>query len=265
MEGGSGVEETARQTYRSSSYGALAPSEREGDLSMRIRFFTTVTALVLAVAVVTAFGTGAGARTAPKPSKVHHGKAAPAVRVHPNAAVLYDQNADDSGTGIVSQNFTEPENDIYDAQGADNFKLKGKSKIKEVIVTGVYFNGAGPADSVNVTFYKNNGGLPGSQSASYTGLPYTDLSGFGSFDVKVPGLTLKKGTYFVSVQATMAFGVGGEWGWEGNLTAHGSGAAWQNPGDGFGTGCTSYANEVGCIGDLGQGPDFMFTILGKKL
>ena len=44
--------------------------------------------------------------------------------------------------GTVSQDFTDAGFDIYDAQGADNFKLKVKSKVKEVIVTGVYFNGA---------------------------------------------------------------------------------------------------------------------------
>ena len=231
---------------------------------MRVRFFTTLTALALAVAVVAAFGTGAGARPAPKPSAVHHGAAA-AVRVHPNANKnLYNQNNNDSGIGIVSQDF-EATFDAYDSQGADNFKLKAKSAVKEVVVTGVYFNGSGPANAVNVYFYKDNGGLPGAQSASFIGLPYTDLSGFGSFDVKVPSLTLKKGNYWVSVQARMDFGVGGEWGWEGNLVAHGAGAAWQNPGDGFSTGCTTYANEVGCLGNLGQGPDFMFQIKGKKL
>ena len=37
----------------------------------------------------------------------------------------------------------------------------------------------------------------------------------------------------------------------------------ENPGDGFATGCTSYANMQNCIGALGEGPDFMFTVMGE--
>jgi hypothetical protein len=230
---------------------------------MRVRFFTVLTALALAVAVVAAFGTGAGARPAPKPAAVHHGKAAAGVRPHSVGKVLYDQNNNDAGVGIVSQNF-EAAFDIYDSQGADTVKIKQTLvKANEVVVTGVYFNGSGPATSVNVTFYKNSGGLPGGTSASYTGLAYTDLSGFGSFDIKFPTLKLKKGTYWVSVQANMDFGSGGEWGWETTSIQHGTAAVWQNPGNGFSTGCTTYANMQGCIGALGEGPDFMFTIKGK--
>ena len=118
---------------------------------------------------------------------------------------------------------------------------------------------------MNVTFYKNNGGLPGAQSASFTGLPYTDLTGFGSFDVLIPTLTLRSGHVLGLGPGHDGLRVGGEWGWDGNLSPHGPAAAWQNPGDGFGTGCTTYANEVGCLGDIGQGPDLMFPIKGKKV
>ncbi|HEV8692354.1 MAG TPA: hypothetical protein VGQ91_18760, partial [Ideonella sp.] len=37
-------------------------------------------------------------------------------------ATLYDQNNDDNGIGIVSQNF-EATFDAYDAQGADDFAV----------------------------------------------------------------------------------------------------------------------------------------------
>jgi len=231
---------------------------------MRVRFFTVLTALALAVAVVAAFGTGAGARPAPKPAAVHNGKAAAGVRPHSLAKVLYDQNNNDAGVGIVSQNF-ETAFDAYDSQGADNFKLKAtSSKVNEVVVTGVYFNGSGPATSVNVTFYKNAAGLPGGTSASYTGLAYTDLSGFGSFDVKTPGLKLKKGTYWVSVQANMDFGTGGEWAWETRSVQNGAAGVWRNPGNGFSTGCTTYTAVTTCIA-AGEGPDWMFTVKGKIL
>jgi len=259
MKGGRRIHRAA-DNDRLEGMACSAVPEKKG-IRMRVRFFTVLTALALAVAVVAAFGTGAGARPAPKPSAVHHGKAQVGVRPHGVAKVLYDQNSDDNGIGISSQDF-EASFDAFDAQGADNFKIKQTlTKVNEVVVTGVYFNGSGPAASVNVTFYKNSGGAPGSVSAAFTGLAYTDL-GFGSFDVKTPTLKLKKGTYWVSVQARMDFSAGGQWGWETRNTQKGAPAMWQNPGDGFGTGCTTYNVLTTCIA-AGEGPDFMFTIKGK--
>ena len=55
----------------------------------------------------------------------------------------------------------------------------------------------------------------------------------------------------------------GEWGWATRNTQVGTAAQWQNPGDGFGTGCTSWADEQDCLGDVG-GPDHMFTLRGKS-
>ena len=71
----------------------------------------------------------------------------------------------------------------------------------------------------------------------------------------------KPGTYWVSVQANMDFALGGEWGWETSTVTNGSPAAWQNPGDGFGTGCTSWGVEIVCV-PVG-GPDKMFALKGK--
>ena len=82
----------------------------------------------------------------------------------------------------------------------------------------------------------------------------------GDFKVAVPK-TVVKGTTWVAVQANLDFAQGGEWGWENQTTVVGSAAAWENPGDGFGTGCTTWKTETSCIAD-GQG-DHMFTLLGK--
>lgn len=230
---------------------------------MRVRFFTVVTALALALAVVAAFGTGAGARTGVSPKAVHKSKAAK-VFVKPSALTkLYNQNSQDSGVGIVSQNF-ETANDIYDSQGADDFKVKAGHvwKVKEVDVTGLYFNGSGLATSENVTFYKDAGNSPGAVKKSYTGLVGAD-NGTGSFVITLPSVTkLVAGHYWVSVQANLDFSVGGEWAWETRTVQKNTAAMWQNPGDGFATGCTTYANMQTCIGDLGEGPDYMFTLRG---
>jgi len=232
---------------------------------MRVRFFTVLTALALAVAVVAAFGTGAGARPSAKPAAA--AKAKTSVRPAHIAGTIYSQRDNDNGIGIVSQNFTDAGggNDIYDSQGADNFKIKLGATVKRVITDGVYFNGVGPATSVHVTFYKNTApGTPGTVKADYPAQSYTDLTGTGTLSVPIPGLKLKTGKYWVSVYVNMDFGGGttGEWGWNTNNTVRGFPSKWQNPGDGFGTGCTTYQTTTVCI-PAGEGGDFSFALIGK--
>jgi hypothetical protein len=195
------------------------------------------------------------------PSAAGHGMSAKAVSNSP-LATLYDQTDNDSGIGITSQNF-EASFDQYDNMGADDFKVpKGVIwKVKEVSVAGVYYNGSGPADSVRVGFYKDAAGLPGELVKEYPTAAITS-DNFGSFVIKLDkAVKLKKGKYWVSVQANMDFAVGGQWGWNGRTVQSGAAAAWQNPGDGFGTGCTTWAAESTCI-PSGQGPDKLFALMG---
>ena len=97
------------------------------------------------------------------PMTAHHGKVKHGLKgVNRALSVLYDQNDSDDGIGIVSQNF-ESSFDAYDAQAADDFTVPAGDtwKIKEVDVTGVYFNGSGPSRDETVTFYKSKKGRPG--------------------------------------------------------------------------------------------------------
>jgi hypothetical protein len=237
--------------------------EKKG-IGMRVRFFTILTALALAVAVVASFGTGAGARPSAKPSAVGHAKvgASPAHI----AGTIYGQRDNDNGVGIVSQNFTDAGGalDIYDNQGADNFKIQNKGIVKKVIVDGIYFNGPGPAESIHVTFYKNAGTSTGSVVKDVPAASYTDSTGTGTFTVSIPKTTLKAGKYWVSVYVNMAFNSGatGEWGWLTNNTVRGAPSVWQNPGNGFSTGCTTYQVTTTCI-PSGEGGDFSFALVGK--
>jgi hypothetical protein len=200
------------------------------------------------------------------PSVSFHGQPQAPSHVNPDA-VLYSQEGTDSGIGIVSQNF-ESTFDIYDSQAADDFKVPGGTTwvVNEVDVIGVYFNGAGLARDENVTFYKGKKHLPGAVVGSTQTVAGAD-NGTGSFNIMLPTkVKLKGGTgsgvqYWVSVQANMDFSVGGEWGWENQTTVVGDPAAWENPGGGFGIGCTTYTQETTCIPD-GQG-DHMFVIKGK--
>ena len=75
---------------------------------------------------------------------------------------------------------------------------------------------------------------------------------------------LEPGTYWLSVRANMSFSVG-QWGWEVVSQATGSVASWKNPGDGFGTGCTTYTDMQTCFGGSAPGPDFMFSVNRTRL
>ena len=124
--------------------------------------------------------------------------------------VLYDQTDSASGTGTVSQNF-EAANDAFDAQTADDFVVPaGGWTIGQVNVGGVYFNGPGPANSVNVFFYADAATFPGAAVAggTYMNVAITSGAATGSFNIVLPTpLTLAPGTYWVSVQANMDFPV----------------------------------------------------------
>jgi hypothetical protein len=188
------------------------------------------------------------------------GAAAPAAV--PNAEVIYSQNDNDSGVGIVSQDFTDADLDIYDAEAADDFTVPGGTRwvLTGVTVTGVYFNGPGPADYEKLVIYEDAGGMPG---AVVFARKWQAHDVVGSFTFTLPHLRLDSGTYWLSLQPVMAFDPNGEWGWETRSVQSGNPAVWRNPGNGFGTGCTDWGNMVGCLGSLGEGPDFMFAIYGR--
>jgi hypothetical protein len=222
---------------------------------------TKTFALLMGTAAVFAMvGTASAA-----PVTSHAGGKAHAIK-NPNraASVLYDQSNNDGGNAITSQNF-ESSFDIYDNSGADDFDVPAntKWKVTEVDAFGQYYNGYGPAVSETVTFYKNKKGHPGKVKASFT---VTGADSGGSFTIPLgKGVGLSGGTkgvkYWVGVYVNMDFGTGGQWGWESQTTAEGVAANWQNPGDGFGTGCTTWGTENVCI-PAGQG-DKMFILRGK--
>lgn len=177
--------------------------------------------------------------------------------------VLYSQNDNDTGVGVVSQNF-EPDFDVYDSQLADDFVVPDPRhpwQITGITVTGVYFSGSGPATSENVTFYKDSNGVPGEIKNAQT---VVGADSNGSFTIPLDKFALPPGHYWVSVQANMDFSSGGEWGWETRSVQNGDAALWENPGNGFGTGCTSWTNMSACV-DAGAGPDVMFSLSGRVL
>ena len=182
----------------------------------------------------------------------------------PCGTLLYDQTSSAGTTAIVSQNF-EAGNDAFDCQLADDFVVPAGPAwaVQRINVSGLYFNGSGPAASVNVTFYSNSGSLPGAAvpGGTYTNLSMTDTA--GNFSIPLSSnLVLTPGTYWVSVQPNMDFSSGGEWGWLDRTVQSFSPAAWQNPGGGFGFGCLTWGARGTTCGIDPTAPDQIFQIVG---
>ena len=187
---------------------------------------------------------------------------------------LYDQNKNDEHVAIVSQNFTSGSFAAYDSQGADDFIVPycHTWTIMEVDVTGTYVSGSGPATSETVYLYKYGAnGLPGPMVWECDDVHGKRVSPYGSFRIRLPAecqIPLTKPIrYWTSVQINMP-AYRGEWEWEKQTHVYGNPAAWQNPGDGFGTGCTTWAVENTCWGLSAPAPttgDKMYAIKGKDV
>jgi hypothetical protein len=217
--------------------------------------------VLLATAAVFALAMGSAASAAGIPSTAGFGKALQPFHSPKGVKTLYTQNSNDSGVGLVSQNFTSGSfSPTYNAAGADDFVVPSgkKWKVGEVDVTGVYFNGPGPATSEDIVFYKDASGVPGKavKNGTFNGLSCSDNA--GSFTCTLPHkVRLKHGHYWVSVVANQNYLSTGEWGWEGNATINNDPAQWENPGGGFGVGCTTWGPNSSC---LGYNQDDMFDI-----
>jgi|SRR5437016_3778552 len=185
-----------------------------------------------------------------------------------NSVTLYDQSVTSNSVAVVSQNFTDSSFTSYDSWAADDFVLPGteKRKITAVFASGRYYGWPGPADSVNVAFYKKIKKGVGTLLKACPSEGYSDLSGTGAFlvDVSNCGVRVKGGQHrWVSAQANMAFDTGGEWYWNTDLILHGSKALWENPDNGFGTGCTRWKPLQACFPpSSGVGMDFAFALFG---
>ncbi len=186
----------------------------------------------------------------------------------PRVQTLHDQNSDDSGVAAVSTNFTH-DFDSYDSYGADDFTVPAghKWRIKQVEVSGVYGQNSRPAQSENISIYKDQNGLPGQIVAQCRELVGTDNS--GSFAIRIPKnckiLLTGGSTYWLSVVANENNVCCTTWGWETRSSQSEQPAAWENPGDGFHTGCADWDVMAACLAKYDVGPDFMFTLKGKDI
>ena len=225
---------------------------------MRSRILPVVGLSVAALALATTVAPTANAsHDALAPVHSTTGKVGP-LKVDPSTC--YSQSGTDAGNAALSQDF-ESQYDAYDSQSADDFQLTSTCTVSTITAVGQYFNGSGPARSFNVYIYKW-------KKSTVKKAKVTALEQSYSYDGNIPGsfvitldkpVKLKKGMYWLSVQANLDFSAGGEWGWQLSSDIQYDPAVFQNPGNGFGSGCTKYADLGTCLG-LGSSYDLMFSI-----
>jgi hypothetical protein len=174
----------------------------------------------------------------------------------------YDNPATESPINIGSQNF-EPAMAAFDDQAADDFvfTFPFNNCITDLRVMGEYSKGGGPAASFNVYIYGNGAGnIPGALIVSFLDRPYTGTP--PDFTINLPSpFCLGPGTYWVSVQARQDFDPNGQWFWHNRIVQSNASAAWQNAGNGYGTGCITWNRKNACMPDQ-VSPDQVFQILG---
>lgn len=181
--------------------------------------------------------------------------------------VLYDQydNLDTTGTlftAVCSQDF--PTNNQYDSQAADDFVVPAGQRwqIRQVEAAG-YLSGAAPS-AFNVFIYSDGGNKPGTQIFAKTGIipllgPALNGGPGSAVALPISGLALGEGHYWISVQAANKDDIG--WFFYFRTVVSNIAGMWQNPNDGFGSGCTTWTTESTCDGSTGS-PDFAFRIDG---
>jgi hypothetical protein len=177
----------------------------------------------------------------------------------------YNSAATEPPLGIGSQSF-EPAMSAFDDQAADDFIIGagwGAAYINGVRVMGEYSAGGGPASSFNIYFYQNGAGnLPGTLIAPLMNLPYVGTP--PDFLICLPyPFSVSPGTYWVSVQARQDSDPNGQWFWHNRTVQSNAGAVWQNPGNAYGTGCTTWNRKNACMADQ-VWPDQVFQILGFR-
>ena|GEM_PF-1445240 len=183
--------------------------------------------------------------------------------------ILWDQSDNSSDTDIVSQDFIGAGGifDQFDARAADDFLVPDGFlwSVETVKVFGT-FDSVMPdvVQSLDVVFFADEGGFPGEvvSRCDYKNVLPEDIDD-PSFIIDLPRrCILTPGTYWMSVRANMLFLPDGQWFWNERTTQTLSLFVWENPGDGFGTGCITFSYaQADCEATF---PDLTFEVIGKE-
>lgn len=174
-----------------------------------------------------------------------------------HGAVLYDQMNNPAGFVILSSDFAPPQ-DQFDSLAADDFVVPAgeRWRIERVSVDG----DNNPTPNSRVTFYNDAATLPGTVVSTQVA---ADAGGGLTPDYVLPLATptvLGPGHYWVSAQAV--FTAVGSWSWLERSVQANDGAAWANPGGGFGGTCTAFARLTSCGA---VNPDLLFRLEGTQV
>jgi hypothetical protein len=178
---------------------------------------------------------------------------------------LYSQMSKPVAAGASSQDF-ETAREAYTSTAADDFKVPGS--VKSWKLTAVGFAGkydtlgsstAGPADSFNLAFYRNAKSLPATSIAQLDAQSYKEKN--GEFSIKLSkAVKLDPGHYWVSIQARQDGNTSGQFFWLGTEKKHGTASAFENPGNGYASGCTDWTTATSCFSAAAR--DFRFSLTG---
>ncbi len=192
----------------------------------------------------------------------------PAVTVPPD--VLWDQTAGIAPSDISSQDFTDGGGslDQYDTRAADDFLVPdGFHWIIDNVRAFGEFDDTTPdiIDSLNIYFFTDRNGLPGAEIAGcvYKNILPEDIT-VPDFVIDLPfPCRLEPGRYWVSVQANIGFIQNGQWFWHENTVQRLGPFVWENPGNGFSTGCVLFSPaQADCGADF---PDLAFQLAGRQV
>ncbi len=140
--------------------------------------------------------------------------------------------------------------------------------ICSIDIQGRYTEGApglpgDPNGAVQLTIYKDDGGVPGAVHYEQTFPGSVDADGYDNFTLQptqVINATLNPDTrYWISVAVVMEFGLGGQWFWGSAEDTNDNAALWQNPGGGFGV-CPTWGTFADCGVGGGLGPDLLMDV-----
>jgi len=175
------------------------------------------------------------------------------------------ENVTPAGDGGPSQSF-EPANAAFDSEMADDFVVPGSGQaiVCEVSIVGSYTAvPSNPGNLVLVRIYDDNGGMPDNELFfDFIPLSVADPSLTGNITVALSGApALMGGTkYWISLQLDMDFTPEGQFFWSTATDGNDDPYVFQNPGDGFATGCTAWTSGQVCGIAGGTGPDLLMSI-----
>ncbi len=178
--------------------------------------------------------------------------------------LLHDQSGDGVPGAVVCQDY-EAGFSGFDAQCADDFTVPAGPDwvIEQIDLVGnltALDLGAVPSFTVDLAVYADSSGTPGALVAQMTETPV--VTG-GTLTVTLTSpLRLDPGTYWMSVEANLAFGANeNQWAWGVRKPGVVYDGLWRNPNGGWLTGCTSWGPFYSCLGV--DADDFRFALRGS--